>query len=157
MSEIQDAKRTLFNLRADFEARKAREWEEVRTKAQVALDEAVWNARKSGKSVYAIAKEYGTTNRNTIYDILKRAENYQSLIAPEPTSDTETEPANYVLSDLDARTWLVTDSTNGRTVEVSKATRKPGANVGSPALGLEMRRDPNHDAWAVVPTTTNGD
>lgn len=152
MSEIQDAKRTLFNLRADFEARKAREWEEVRTKAQVALDEAVWKARKSGKSVYAIAKEYGTTNRNTIYDILKRAENYQNLVAPAP--NTETEPANYVLSDLDARTWLVTDSDTGRTVEVSKATRKPGANTGpegTPALGLEMRKDPNHEAWKVVP------
>lgn len=153
MTEIQDAKKRLFSLRADFEEQKAREWAEIKAKAQVALDEAVWRARKSGKSVYAIAKEYGTTNRNTIYEILKRAQDYQTLIAPE----TDETAARYTLTDLDERLWLVTDSTNGRTVEINKVTRKTGVNTGEPALGPEMRRDPDHEAWAVVPTTTNGD
>lgn len=150
MSEIQAAKAKLTNLRADFEARKAQEWAEIQARAQVALDDAVWRARhEQGLSVYAIAKEYGTTNRNTIYSILTRAREFHNLVQPA-TSDVytaERDPNN-------AAHWLLTSHALGSTVVVEPAThkvRKNDPNREAAAWWLaNVHNNPEHEAWEVT-------
>lgn len=159
------ARRALVTARDDFDREQELAWAQRSADLRANLDRLVWELRyKEGRSVTYICEQYGTKDRNTIYGILERAERVHgvpplptrtrpvapAVTAPEPTSE------RYTLTDLDETTWLVTDSANGRTVEVSKSTGKTGVNVGTPALGVEMRKDPNHEAWAAVPTT-NGE
>lgn len=68
---IESARRTLLTLRLDFEKRKREEWDTLNKRLQDDLDHAIWDAHDAGESVAAIAREYGTQSRSTIYAYLK--------------------------------------------------------------------------------------
>lgn len=154
MRRIEDARARLWGAKAEFEERKRREWAEHKARLEADTYEAVWAARDAKLIIEDIKHAYGVSNASVIYGVLRAKP--QGETEPPTTTPTTGEMTRYTLSDLDDRLWLVTDSTNGRTVEVNKVTRKTGVNVGDPALGPEMRRDPNHEAWVVVPET-NGE
>lgn len=150
---ILDAKMRMGRLRAEFEARKEREWAEINARAQADLDDAVWRAKnEDGLSVYAIAKMYGTTNRNTIYNILARAQEHRELLGlDEPT--TEAAPAApYTLTEADdeGEHWLITHNESGAGAWVRKRDLRPTKSVGPGRLALDMV-DRQHVAWQYVP------
>ena len=59
-------------LRAKFEIAKEEEWQTLSRAARAEVEHAVWEAALSGLSTAQIAREYGTTNRGTIYAIIRR-------------------------------------------------------------------------------------
>lgn len=146
---ILDAKMRLSRLRAEFDARKEREWAEVQARAQAALEDAVWSAKhEHGKSVYAIAQDYGTTNRNTIYAILQRAEAAREILKtdePEPTRYTwESTPT--------ANEWDVTDTRTGAKVRVDVVRhRLVAGDPSNRAWGLALHNNPDHEVWSTRP------
>lgn len=114
-SEITKARAAEKMLRATFETAKEREWRQVSAAAHARTVDAVWAARQSGVSVAQIAREYGTTSRGTIYDLLKEREAYTDLttsIPTEPTITVEpfTDPNGY------PNTYRVTVSNYGPTL-----------------------------------------
>ena len=72
MSKIYDARMAIVTARKTFDDAKEREWEELSARLRIALEDAVYSAKDSGMSVAAIAREYGTQDRGTIYRILAR-------------------------------------------------------------------------------------
>lgn len=151
MNDILDAKTRLMRLRAEFETAKEREWLQVQSKAQSDLDDAVWRARnEDGLSVYAIAKMYGTTNRNTIYGILERADKQRALLGLDTTATTEAAAAPYEVTEADPEHWLVTHTATGQGAWVRKRDAKPTRSTGGGHLALDMT-DREHVAWQYVP------
>lgn len=89
---LRNAREAYKNLRADFNARMAEQWEAESARAQNAIHIAVWDMAASGASVAEIGRAYGTKDRRTITDILKQMPtNYNA--APEPTTPEST-PTN---------------------------------------------------------------
>lgn len=150
---ILDAKIRLMRLRTEFEAAKEREWRDIQARAQVDLDNAVWDAKnEGGMSVYAIAKAYGTTNRNTIYAILERASKHRQLLGLDtPEADTTPTTDPYTTTEADADHWLITETETGHGAHVRKRDRRPVKSVNGGKLALDML-DKNHVAWGYVPT-----
>lgn len=90
LDKVGQARARYANLRADFDERVRRMWLEEQTVAQSDLVRAVFDARDAGISVLAIAKAYGTTNRNTIYDLIRERPAY--VLTPEPTPESPAVP-----------------------------------------------------------------
>lgn len=78
--QVTKARLAEKELRYKFEAEKEKEWAQVSARARVEVEDAVWEARRSGEKVSAIAAAYGTKDRRTIYDILKRREQDEKLL-----------------------------------------------------------------------------
>jgi len=72
MSKIYDARMAIVTARKTFEEVKEREWDELSARLRIALEDAVFAAKDAGQSIAAIARDYGTTDRGTIYRILAR-------------------------------------------------------------------------------------
>lgn len=62
----------IMTARKTFDEAKEREWGELSARLRIALEDAVFQAKDAGTSVAAIARDYGTTDRGTIYRILAR-------------------------------------------------------------------------------------
>lgn len=72
MSKIYEARMAIVTARKTFEEAKEREWDELSARLRIALEDAVFAAKDAGQSIAAIARDYGTTDRGTIYRILAR-------------------------------------------------------------------------------------
>lgn len=150
---IRNAKTRLQRLRAEFDAAKEREWVKVQGAAQTELEDAIWSAKHDdGLSVYAIARLYGTTNRNTIYALLERATERKALYSEaEPaTPEAEPEPNAYTWDD---HTRTLTHVDSGAAV-VFNALGRPSTSTGTMpdgrTLGQHLYADPNHTGWEYV-------
>lgn len=81
MSErIAKAREAEKMLRLRFEAEKQAEWLEVSSQARHEVESAVWEAYQAGTPVTQIAVHYGTKNRGTIYEIINKRKQYQTLV-----------------------------------------------------------------------------
>lgn len=65
------AKVALRTHRAEFEARKRAEWERESADLRNNLTQLVRDAHHDGASINTIMRDYGTTDRRTITDMLK--------------------------------------------------------------------------------------
>lgn len=83
LEAVTKAREAEKNLRARFEMQKEKEWNEVSASAHSAVVEAVLAARNAGVPVTQIAKAYGTSNRGTIYEILREGKHLRDLTTPE--------------------------------------------------------------------------
>lgn len=145
---VRKARADLLTLKAEFEARKAREWEDVQARARIALEDAVWNARHvEGRSVYEIAQMYGTTNRNTIYDLLRSAEAARGT-ARAAVADEGAPAQPYTFEPHDDG-WLVTQTATGYQAVVTREGR-PVRSLDAGALALALY-DRDHEAWRYAP------
>ena len=70
---IEDARARLWGAKAEFEARKKREWEQLKASLEADTYQAVWEARKAGSIIEDIKHAYGVSNSVsvTIRDIAK--------------------------------------------------------------------------------------
>lgn len=85
-SPLKEARLAEKTFRLMFDTETARRWQAESANYRAAVDRAVWAMRSAGISVSQIAVDYGTKNRNTIYDILGRMETFISSSAPDSTS-----------------------------------------------------------------------
>lgn len=95
-------------LRSRFEHQKAQEWAVVSATAKSETAKAVYDAHDAGISVTQIAKEYGTKNRGTIYDILKQRTAYNALLVSEPITITPLDNGNVCISVHNYADWTQT-------------------------------------------------
>lgn len=78
-TEITNARLAEKKLRYRFDTEKQAEWQRVSADARAEVERAVSRARANGLSINKIAAAYGTKNRGTIYEILRRAEAMRNL------------------------------------------------------------------------------
>jgi len=71
-SDIQKARLAEKELRYRFELEKSAEWQRVSADARAAIARAVVAAHRAGMKISKIAEAYGTKNRGTIYEILRK-------------------------------------------------------------------------------------
>lgn len=144
---IRDAKTRLQRLRTEFDAAKEREWVKVQGAAQTELEDAVWAAKHDdGLSVYAIARLYGTTNRNTIYTLLEHATERKALYS-EAEPEAEAEQDDYT---WDPSTRTLTHVDSGAAV-VFNTLGRPSTSTGTMpdgrTLGQHLYANPEHAGW----------
>lgn len=72
MSRIRNAKENLVSAREIFEREKREEWLTLSARLETALEDAVWAGKQAGMTISALAAEYGTKDRGTIYRLLAK-------------------------------------------------------------------------------------
>lgn len=105
---INEARLAEKTFRLMFDIETAKRWQTESANYRAAVDRAVWAARKAGMPVTKIADEYGTKNRNTIYDILNRMETFVSTVTPASTSWLKLEPNVKARDDGYPNAWTAT-------------------------------------------------
>ena len=146
---IEDARARLWGAKAEFEARKKREWEQLKASLEADTYQAVWEARKAGLIIEDIKHAYGVSNSSVIYAVLRKQ--------PQTVTPTPQVMAPYTVTSTDTRNqYQVTDGTHtvfvwggDDAVAPYKYARALDTDSAT-ALGWPMSKDPTHPAWAYV-------
>lgn len=115
MLTLSQARASLKEFQASFEYEKAKEYAERSQAYQAQIDTVVWQMHENGDSIAAIAAEYGTKNRNTIYEILRRKP--QNLALPTPAERYKIDPQGEHADG--SPLYTVTDTETGDSVTVA--------------------------------------
>ena len=158
MHPITTARTERATLRSRFEIAKEAEWREHSREADAKIAAAVYAARQAGHSISAIARWYGTSNRGTIYSILRGLAGTPVVLPPGtrfsavPAPAPDAGPGRYLLTDQVAQSTVLVDAIQCRLI------RNDGeAPDATKALWLwEVHGHPEHEAWAACPGAGTG-
>lgn len=146
MQRIADARARLWGAKAEFEARKKREWGELKATLERDTYQTVWEARDANLIIDDIKSAYGVSNASVIYNVLKARPNVEATV--REAAPAAVEPYTWA-PDATESDWLVTETETGHQAVVSREGR-PLRSLDAGALALAMYK-PDHPAWGYKP------
>lgn len=136
MNALAQARANLKAFQMAFEEEKAQEYAEKSAAYRAQIDVAVWEMHDNGASISAIAQEYGTKSRNTIYEIIRRKPENLAPTSPEPSERFTVADAGQ--REDNAPMYTVTDTESGAHVTVAIPART-GVPITSGAVDPQWK------------------